>query len=249
MLKYFPKIPVQDLTHVGLDRAGPMSSVIPQAPENSLILVRVTTLEGGWKQISQNVLHYMCLSLYVFLTTCHHTPCYKLTDQNWHVTQCSHLNRKHLRTHKAAAPENSIQQGISCWMIVNQPSEHHVQRHWMLSTVGNGGVKANIARRQELRIKKRGKSWTDSHTRGMKRASANPRVVWPVTSWQVDVTEWETLCSWCLGDRTCAGSLAREGPQGSSLLCFFPQFRWGGPHLYSALVQEKKQLSLLPAAF
>lgn len=160
-----------------------------QAPENSLVLVRVTTLEGGWKQISQNVHRCMCLSLYVFLTTCHHTPCYKLTDQNRHATQCSHLNRKHLRTHKAAAPENSIQQGISCWMIVNQPSEHHVQRHSVLGTVGNGGVKANIARRQELRIKKRGKSWTDSLIRGMKRAGADPRVVWPVTSWQVDVTE------------------------------------------------------------
>lgn len=74
-------------------------------------------------------------------------------------------------------------------MIVNQPSEHHVQRHSVLGTVGNGGVKANIARRQESRIKKRGKSWTDSLIRGMKRAGADPRVVWPVTSWQVDVTE------------------------------------------------------------
>ena len=189
MLKYFPKIPVQDLIHVGLDRAGPMSSVIPQAPENSLMLVRVMTLEGGWKQISQNVRRCMCLSLYVFLTTCHHTPCYKLTDQNCHVTQCSHLNRKHLRTDKAAAPENSIQQGISGWMVVNQPSEHHVQRHSRLGTVGNRGVKANIARRQESRIKKRGKSWMDSLIRGMKRAVADPRVVLPVTSWQVDGRE------------------------------------------------------------
>lgn len=62
-LKYFPKIPVQELTHVGLDRAGPTSSVIPQAPENSFLVVRVTMLEEGMETNQPE-----CSSLYVFVT-------------------------------------------------------------------------------------------------------------------------------------------------------------------------------------
>lgn len=62
-LKYFPKIPVQELTHVGLDRAGPTSSVIPQEPENSFLVVRVMMLEEGMETNQPE-----CLSLYVFVT-------------------------------------------------------------------------------------------------------------------------------------------------------------------------------------
>lgn len=77
-LKYFPKIPVQDLTHVGLDRAGPRSSVIPQAPENSFLVVRVTMLEEGVETNQPE-----CSSLYVFVTVrvSHYTysPCHKVS--------------------------------------------------------------------------------------------------------------------------------------------------------------------------
>lgn len=67
MLKYFSKIPEQDLTHAGLDRASPLSSVIPEAPEESFMIVRATTLGEEVKTNQPE-----CLSLHVFLTPCHH---------------------------------------------------------------------------------------------------------------------------------------------------------------------------------